>query len=84
MDEKEGNWYKGTANAIYQNMNFIDTYNPEYVLVLSGDHIYKMDYSKMLNFHKEKKAKATIAVIEVPWDEAPRFGIMNAKEDGKR
>ena len=83
MDEKEGNWYKGTANAIYQNMNFIDTYNPEYVLVLSGDHIYKMDYSKMLNFHKEKKAKATIAVIEVPWDEAPRFGIMNAKEDGK-
>ena len=83
MDEKEGNWYKGTANAIYQNMNFIDTYNPEYVLVLSGDHIYKMDYSKMLDFHKEKKAKATIAVIEVPWDEAPRFGIMNAKEDGK-
>ena len=83
MDEKEGNWYKGTANAIYQNMKFIDTYNPEYVLVLSGDHIYKMDYSKMLNFHKEKKAKATIAVIEVPWDEAPRFGIMNAKEDGK-
>ena len=83
MDEKEGNWYKGTANAIYQNMNFIDTYNPEYVLVLSGDHIYKMDYSKMLNFHKEKKAKATIAVIEVPWDEAPRFGIMNTKEDGK-
>ena len=83
MDEKEGNWYKGTANAIYQNMNFIDTYNPEYVLVLSGDHIYKMDYSKMLNFHKEKKAKATIAVIEVPWDEAPRFGIMNTTEDGQ-
>lgn len=83
MDEKEGNWYKGTANAIYQNMNFIDTYNPEYVLVLSGDHIYKMDYSKMLNFHKEKKAKATIAVIEVSWDEAPRFGIMNTTEDGQ-
>ena len=83
MDEKEGNWYKGTANAIYQNMNFIDTYNPEYVLVLSGDHIYKMDYSKMLNFHKEKKAKATIAVIEVPWNEASRFGIMNTEEDGK-
>ncbi|MGL5330411.1 MAG: glucose-1-phosphate adenylyltransferase [Peptostreptococcaceae bacterium] len=83
MDEKEGNWYKGTANAIYQNINFIETYNPEYVLVLSGDHIYKMDYSKMLNYHKEKNAKATIAVIEVPWDEAPRFGIMNTKEDGQ-
>ncbi|MGL5694411.1 MAG: glucose-1-phosphate adenylyltransferase, partial [Peptostreptococcaceae bacterium] len=83
MDEKEGNWYKGTANAIYQNINFIETYDPEYVLVLSGDHIYKMDYSKMLNYHKEKNAKATIAVIEVPWDEASRFGIMNAREDGQ-
>lgn len=83
MNEKEGNWYKGTADAIYQNMNFIDTYNPEYILVLSGDHIYKMDYSKMLNYHKEKNAKATIAVIEVPWDEASRFGIMNTKDDGQ-
>ena len=83
MDEKKGNWYNGTANAIYQNMNFIDSYNPEYVLVLSGDHIYKMDYSKMLKYHKEKNAKATIAVIEVPWDEASRFGIMNTTEDGK-
>lgn len=83
MDEKEGNWYKGTANAIYQNINFIENYDPEYVLVLSGDHIYKMDYSKMLSYHKEKNAKATIAVIEVPWDEASRFGIMNTKEDGQ-
>ena len=83
MDEKKGNWYNGTANAIYQNMNFIDSYNPEYVLVLSGDHIYKMDYSKMLKFHKEKNAKATIAVIEVPWDEASRFGIMNTTDEGK-
>lgn len=79
--EKGGNWYKGTANAIYQNIEFIDRYNPEYVLILSGDHIYKMDYSKMLNFHKQKDAAATIAVIKVPIDEAPRFGIMNTKED---
>ncbi|WP_455539896.1 glucose-1-phosphate adenylyltransferase [Terrisporobacter sp.] len=83
MSEKEGHWFNGTANAIYKNMNFIDDYDPEYVLILSGDHIYKMDYSKMLEFHKEKNAKATIAVIEVPWDEANRFGIMNATEDRK-
>ena len=83
ISEKEGHWYNGTANAIYKNMNFIDDYNPEYLLVLSGDHIYKMDYSEMLNFHKEKNAKATIAVIEVPWDEASRFGIMNTEEDKK-
>ena len=83
MSEKEGHWYNGTANAIYKNMNFIDDYNPEYLLVLSGDHIYKMDYSEMLNFHKEKNAKATIAVIEVPWDEASRFEIMNTEEDKK-
>lgn len=82
MNEKEGNWYKGTAHAIHQNMNFIDSYNPEYVLILSGDHIYKMDYSKMLEYHKEKNAKATIAVIEVPWDETSRFGIMNTNSDG--
>ena len=83
MSEKEGHWYNGTANAIYKNINFIDDYDPEYVLILSGDHIYKMDYSKMLDFHKEKDAKVTIAVIEVPWDEANRFGIMNADEDKK-
>lgn len=81
--ESGGNWYKGTANAIYQNINFVDSYDPEYVLVLSGDHIYKMDYSKMLNAHKEKSADATIAVIEVSIDEAPRFGIMNTTADNK-
>ncbi|MBZ9684872.1 glucose-1-phosphate adenylyltransferase [Clostridium estertheticum] len=83
MDEAGGDWYKGTANAIYQNTNFIDSYDPEYVLILSGDHVYKMDYSKMLNFHKEKSADATIAVIEVPIEEAPRFGIMNTTTDNK-
>ncbi|MEG0855189.1 MAG: glucose-1-phosphate adenylyltransferase [Terrisporobacter sp.] len=82
-EDKEGHWYNGTANAIYKNMDFINDYNPEYVLILSGDHIYKMDYSKMLTFHKEKRAKATIAVIEVPWDEASRFGIMNADDEKK-
>ncbi|WP_330637681.1 glucose-1-phosphate adenylyltransferase [Romboutsia hominis] len=82
MNEKEGSWYRGTAHAIHQNMSFIDDYNPEYILILSGDHIYKMDYNKMLNYHIEKKSKATIAVIEVGWDEASRFGIMNTKEDG--
>ncbi len=75
-------WYKGTANAIYQNIHFIERYDPEYVLILSGDHIYKMDYSKMLAFHKEKGADATISVIDVPIEEASRFGIMNANEDG--
>jgi len=79
--EKGGNWYKGTANAIYQNIEFVDSYDPEYVLVLSGDHIYKMDYSKMLDFHKEKEAEATIAVIDVPKTEASRFGIMNTRDD---
>ncbi|MGL6106016.1 glucose-1-phosphate adenylyltransferase [Romboutsia sp.] len=82
MDEKEGSWYRGTAHAIYQNMDFIDNYDPENILILSGDHIYKMDYSKMLAYHKEKDSKATIAVIEVSWDEATRFGIMNTNEDG--
>ena len=72
-----GEWYKGTANAIYQNVEFIDQYSPQYVLVVSGDHIYSMDYSAMLDYHKEKKADVTIAVIEVPWEEASRFGIMN-------
>jgi glucose-1-phosphate adenylyltransferase len=81
MQEEGGNWYKGTANAIYQNTSFVDRYDPEYVLILSGDHIYKMDYSEMLTYHKEKGAEATIAVIEVPLDEASRFGIMNTKEN---
>lgn len=69
-------WYKGTANAIYQNIAFVDRYAPEYVIILSGDHIYKMDYNKMLDFHKEKNADATIAVLDVPKEEASRFGIM--------
>ena len=76
-------WYRGTANAIYQNINFIDRYNPEYVAVLSGDHIYKMDYAKMLKFHKEKDAACTIAMLEVPWEEASRFGLMFVDDDGK-
>ena len=75
-------WYKGTANAIYQNIAFVDRYDPEYVIILSGDHIYKMDYNKMLDFHKEKKADATIAVLDVPKEEASRFGIMTADENG--
>ena len=74
-------WYSGTANAIYQNISFIDRYNPNYVAILSGDHIYKMDYSKMLDFHKKNDAAATIAVLEVPWEEASRFGIMNTDEN---
>ena len=80
--QQGGNWYKGTANAIYQNIEFIERYNPEYVLVLSGDHIYKMDYSKMIKAHEEAKAACTIAVLEVTMEEASRFGIMNTKEDG--
>lgn len=78
---KKSEWYKGTANAIYQNINFVDRYDPEYVLVLSGDHIYKMDYDKMLQFHKEKRADCTIAVLDVPLSEASRFGIMNTNDD---
>ncbi|MFJ5624118.1 glucose-1-phosphate adenylyltransferase [Peribacillus loiseleuriae] len=78
-----GEWYAGTANAVYQNIQYIDHYDPEYVLVLSGDHIYKMDYSRMLKYHVEKKAQATIAVIEVPWSEASRFGLMNTDEEDK-
>lgn len=75
-----GSWYKGTANAIYQNIGFIDLYDPDYVLILSGDHIYKMDYSKMVASHKEAGAACTISVMEVPWADAPRFGIMNVDE----
>ena len=74
-------WYEGTANAIYQNLNFIKMYNPEYVLILSGDHIYKMDYSKMLKDHIDKEADCTIAAIEVPLKEASRFGILNTNAD---
>ena len=80
--QQGGNWYKGTANAIYQNLEFIERYNPEYVLILSGDHIYKMDYSLMLESHIESGAACTIAVLEVSMEEASRFGIMNTKEDG--
>ncbi len=79
---KGGDWYKGTANAIYQNIHFIERYDPEYVLILSGDHIYKMDYAKMIKAHKKSGADCTIAVMEVSYDEASRFGIMNTKEDG--
>ncbi len=76
MKAEAGTWYKGTANAIYQNMNFIQMFNPDYVLILSGDHIYKMNYAKMLDFHIENNADATISCIKVPWDQASRFGIM--------
>ena len=77
----EGSWYKGTANAIYQNIQFIDKYSPEHVLILSGDHIYKMDYAKMLKFHIEKDADVTIGVFNVPLKDASSFGIMNTNED---
>ena len=83
MKAKNSDWYKGTANAIYQNIEFIDKFSPEYVLVLSGDHIYKMDYSEMLASHKKRGADCTIAVINVSLEEASRFGIMNTKEDGE-
>ncbi len=75
-------WYSGTANAIYQNISYIDRYNPDYVLVLSGDHIYKMDYNRMLQFHKRNDADCTIAAIDVPMEEASRFGILNTNPDG--
>ena len=76
QEGEKGSWYKGTANAIYQNIGFVDMYDPEYVVILSGDHIYKMDYSKMVEAHKAANAACTISVMEVPWDEASRFGIM--------
>lgn len=76
-------WYTGTASAVYQNMNYLMQYDPEYVLVLSGDHIYKMNYEKMLEFHAQKEADVTISAIEVPWDEASRFGILNTAENMK-
>ena len=83
--EKSGNseWYTGTANAIYQNIDYIDTYNPEYVLILSGDHIYKMDYEVMLDYHKANKADVTIATMPVPYEEASRFGIVLTDDDNK-
>ena len=77
MKAKSGEWYRGTANAIYQNVSFIEQYDPDYVLILSGDHIYKMDYNKMLAAHIDSKADITIAVRPVPWEVAPSFGIMN-------
>ena len=80
QSSKGGTWYQGTANAIYQNIGFVDLYDPDYVVVLSGDHIYKMDYSKMVARHKESGAACTISVMEVPWAEAPRFGIMSVNE----
>ena len=82
-ESKEGSdWYSGTANAIYQNIDFVDRYDPEYVVVLSGDHIYKMNYADMIKFHKKNNAACTIAVIDVPLEEASRFGILNTNEDG--
>lgn len=75
-----GTWYKGTANAIFQNIAFVDRYDPKYVVILSGDHVYKMDYSRMVERHKESGAACTISVMEVPWSEASRFGIMNVDE----
>ena len=79
---KAGEWYKGTANAIYQNLSFLESFKPQNVLILSGDHIYKMHYGEMLKAHKESGAAVTIAVMPVPWEEASRFGIMNVDEEG--
>ncbi|MDL2258084.1 glucose-1-phosphate adenylyltransferase [Eubacteriales bacterium OttesenSCG-928-K08] len=80
---KSGQWYSGTANAIFQNQMFVDQYEPKYVLILSGDHIYKMDYARMLRYHIDQQAGATIAVLQVPMDEAHRFGIMNTDAQGR-
>lgn len=81
--ESGGRWFTGTANAVYENIDSIDIMDPEYVLILSGDHIYKMDYNKMLKYHQQREADCTIAVIEVPWEDASRFGILNTGEDNK-
>ncbi|MDY0236377.1 MAG: glucose-1-phosphate adenylyltransferase [Gudongella sp.] len=81
MSEGGGRWYTGTANAIYENIDYLDELNPEYVLVLSGDHIYKMDYEELLDAHMEKDAAVTLAVMEVPWEDCSRFGIINVDED---
>lgn len=83
VGEDGGRWYTGTANAIYENIDYIDSLNPEHVLILSGDHIYKMNYNTLLKYHEEKDADVTIAAMEVPWDEANRFGILNTNEDNK-
>ena len=79
---KKGEWYSGTASAIYQNIHFIEQYDPDYILILSGDHIYTMDYAKMIEAHKMNKAEATIGVIKVPMKEASRFGIMSTDKEG--
>ena len=84
MGAKSGEWYKGTANAIYQNIDFIDNYDPEYVVILSGDHIYKMDYHDMLKDHKKNNADCTIAVRDVPIEEASRFGILNLRRNSRQ
>ena len=81
--ETGGRWYTGTANAIYENIDYLDEQDPEYVLILSGDHIYKMDYNELLEFHEENDSDVTIATLEVPWEEANRFGIVNTDEDHK-
>lgn len=81
--ETGGQWYQGTADAIFQNIDFIDNYAPQYVLVISGDHLYKMDYSLMLDFHKKNDADLTISVMEVPWEDASRFGILTADDTGR-
>lgn len=83
MKENSGEWYKGTANAVFQNIDYVDKLEPEYVIILSGDHIYKMNYSLMLEFHKKNNADATISVIDVPMEEASRYGILNTYENGK-
>ena len=83
LKEESGDWYKGTANAVFQNVDYVDKLAPQYVIILSGDHIYKMNYSTMLEFHKKTNADATISVIDVPLEEASRYGIMNAHEDGR-
>ncbi len=81
--ETGGRWYNGTANAIYENIDYLDDIGPEYVLILSGDHIYKMNYNELLDYHKSKGAEATIAVRTVPWEDAPRFGIVNTDENNR-
>ena len=81
VEGDKGSWYKGTANAIYQNIGFVDVYDPDYVVILSGDHIYKMNYMKIVQAHKAAGAACTISVLEVPWDEASRFGIMNVDSE---
>jgi len=83
VGEQGGRWYKGTANAIYENIDFINSYEPEFVLILSGDHIYNMNYEKMLDEHKAKGADVTVSAIQVPWEEASRFGIITTDPEGR-